>query len=244
MRIVNTRAIYTSKSSKRATPSSYVISSESVSDLKFTTPYSPRYFTWKRMLDLLFTICLLFVLLIPSLVIMCAVFADDPGSVFFTQKRIGFHGNQFLLYKFRTMKMDTPRYIPTYKLKNPEQYLTRVGGFLRKYSLDEIPQLINVLKGDMSLIGPRPLICGERQIHVYRAQFGVYNVYPGITGLAQINGRDFVSAADKVRWDVQYVENFSFKQDFRIFLATVPKVCVGAGVIVGRVKREGNEDNF
>ena len=113
--------------------------------------------------------------------------------------------------------------------KDPDQYITRCGRFLRKTSLDEIPQLINVLKGDMSLVGPRPLISDEYEIHAMRMRFGVYSLRPGLTGLAQINGRDLVSPEEKVRWDVNYLERCSLWTDLKILLATVPKVfgCVG-----------------
>ena len=142
------------------------------------------------------------------------------------------------------MKRKTPKYLSTMEVADPDQFITRVGKFIRKTSLDELPQLINVLLGDMSLIGPRPLISDEHEIHDMRMRFGVYNVRPGITGLAQINGRDLVSPGEKVRWDVKYLENFGFRMDLKILLATVPKVFGRAGVVEGfdSRKQSGSEE--
>ena len=131
------------------------------------------------------------------------------------------------------MKESTPKYLPTSEVKDPMQYITKLGRFLRKTSLDEIPQLINVLRGDMSLVGPRPLISDEYEIHQMRMRFGVYNVRPGLTGLAQVNGRDAVTPADKVRWDVKYMESFGFKMDMKILFTTVPNVLTRRGVVEG-----------
>ena len=198
----------------------------------------------KRMLDIGLSFLALLVLALPMFFIAIAIKIDDPGSVLFSQKRVGRDGKRFRFYKFRTMRKDTPKYRSTSELENPEQYITRLGRFLRKSSLDELPQLLNVLKGDMSLIGPRPLISDEFEIHQMRMRYGVYNVRPGVTGLAQINGRDLVSPAEKVRWDVKYLENFSLSQDIKILLGTIPKVFGASDIMDGseQAAEEGTED--
>lgn len=206
-----------------------LISEESVEDLHRVEVSGKKYLVVKRLLDICCSVLGLMILLIPVLIVAAVVYLDDPGEVIFSQNRVGLHGKKFKLYKFRTMKMETPKYMSTMELKDPDQYLTRCGRFLRKTSLDEIPQLVNVLKGDMSLVGPRPLISDEYEIHAMRMRFGVYSLRPGLTGLAQINGRDLVSPEEKVRWDVRYLEQCSLWTDLKILLATVPKVfgCVG-----------------
>ena len=210
-----------------------LITESDVKDLKYVDISGKIYCKVKRFLDILFSAAGLAVLIIPMIVIALVIFIDDPGSVIFSQYRVGRGGKRFLLYKFRTMKLDTPKYIATMNLKHPDQYITRVGYFLRKTSLDEIPQLFNVLSGDMSLIGPRPLIAEEREIHGMRSRFGVYSIRPGITGLAQINGRDTVSPNEKVHYDVKYLENFGLSQDLRILLGTLPGVFSGNGIVEG-----------
>lgn len=209
----------------------YSISEESIGSLTYVDVSDLRYGKVKRIFDVVFSLVSVALLLVPFGIISLIIYIDDPGNVLFKQERIGLHGKKFVLYKFRTMKLDTPKYMSTVDLQNAEPCVTRVGHILRKYSLDELPQLINILKGDMSLIGPRPLIENERQIHACRMHFGVYNIRPGITGLAQINGRDLVKPAEKIQWDVKYLENFGFLQDLRIFFATIPKAFSGKDVI-------------
>ena len=186
------------------------ISEDTVQDLKHIYITKRFYCKLKRLLDLILSLLGLIVLLVPFAIIAAVVYADDPGKVLFSQYRIGRRGKRFKLYKFRTMKAETPKYLSTQEVSDPDAYITRVGHFLRKYSLDELPQLINVIRGDMSLVGPRPLIADEYEIHAMRMRFGVYSVRPGVTGLAQIHGRDLVSPADKVRWDVRYLQSFGF----------------------------------
>lgn len=205
----------------------------SVWNLEYVDVSGQAYCVVKRVLDMVLATLGIALLLIPSLVIAAAIWMDDPGTVIFSQYRVGRFGKQFRLYKFRTMKMDTPEYVPTAALENPDRYITDIGRILRKYSLDELPQLFNVLKGDMSLIGPRPLIPHESEIHQMRMRFGVYNIHPGITGLAQVNGRDRVSPADKVRWDVRYLQEFSFLTDLHIFLETLPRLSGDENVVEG-----------
>lgn len=190
-----------------------------------------RYF--KRFLDALISGVSLIILAVPMLSIAIIVYLDDPGKVFFSQYRIGQGYKKFKLYKFRSMRINTPKYLATADVEHPDKYITKVGCFIRKYSLDELPQLFNVFKGDMSLVGPRPLISNEHQIHELRLQYGVYDIKPGITGLAQINGRDTVSPLNKVKWDVKYANNFCFLMDLKILFATFLKVIKAADVVEG-----------
>lgn len=214
-----------------------LISEDTVQDLKRVYIYKRFYCKFKRLMDILLSAMGLLVLMIPFAIIAAVVYLDDPGAVIFSQYRIGRKGKRFKLYKFRTMKMDTPKYLSTMEMDDPEKYITRVGNVLRKLSLDELPQLVNVLKGDMSLVGPRPLIADEYEIHAMRMRFGVYSIRPGVTGLAQIHGRDLVSPADKVRWDVKYLQSFGLWQDIKILLATIPKVLGRVGVVEGYRKK-------
>ena len=145
---------------------------------------------WKRLIDILLSLAGLFLASWLYLLIMIAIEIDDPGPVFFSQKRVGIHKKYFQLYKFRSMKMSTPHDMPTHLLENPEQYITRVGKFLRKTSLDEIPQLWNILRGDMSVIGPRPALWNQEDLLAGRDKYGANDVKPGLSGWAQIRGRD------------------------------------------------------
>lgn len=196
------------------------------------------YPAFKRLFDIIFAVAALVILFVPMLVIAFAVYIDDPGKVIFSQYRIGRYGKTFMLYKFRTMRQNAPSYVAAADLSAPENYITYVGKFLRRTSLDELPQLWNVLRGDMSLIGPRPLIQQERYIHSLREQHGVYMIRPGITGLAQINGRDRLSPDEKVRYDVTYLRDFGLIQDISIILSTIPGVIAGEGVIEGSAAKK------
>lgn len=210
-----------------------MIKSHELEDLRYIPiPSAWRRFI-KRMADILISLLAMVLLLMPMLVIAVAIYIDDPGAILFHQKRVGRGGKRFRFYKFRTMREGTPKYLSTMELEHPELYITRLGQFLRRYSLDELPQLFNVLRGDMSLVGPRPLISDEYEVHEMRMRFGVYNIRPGITGLAQVNGRDLCSPGQKVRWDVKYVENYSLLLDGKILLATLPKVFGAEGVVEG-----------
>ncbi len=213
---------------------SALIAELDVQDLRYVPICAKGYWLVKRLLDIVFAIAGMAVLLLPMVLIGTMIFLDDPGPVIFTQYRIGRNGKRFRFYKFRTMKSDAPKYMATAEMEEPSRYITRLGKFLRKTSLDELPQLLNVMKGDMSLIGPRPLIADEYEIHTMRMRFGVYQLRPGVTGLAQINGRDTVPPAEKVRWDVQYLKEFSFMADLRIMLTTIPKVFGGSNVVEGK----------
>lgn len=197
--------------------------------LEYVDVRRSRYCGVKRALDVVCTLLGLTVLLLPLLLVALLIYVDDPGPVLFWQNRVGREGKRFRICKFRSMKMRTPKYLSAAELKEPDRYLTRVGRVLRRFSIDELPQLLNVLRGDMSLVGPRPLISDEYEIHALRLRLGVYHVRPGLTGLAQINGRDRLSPAEKVRWDVQYLERFGLWTDVRILLATLPEIFGGCG---------------
>lgn len=210
-----------------------LISEQDIADLTYVEKPGAGYRFVKRAADILLSFFGLVVMLIPMALVALAIYIDDPGKVLFRQYRVGKDGKRFRFYKFRTMKEDTPKYLSTMEVEDPDQYITKLGKFLRKSSLDELPQLFNVLRGDMSLVGPRPLISDEYEIHQMRMRFGVYNVRPGVTGLAQINGRDTVGPAEKVRWDVKYVEHFGLLMDLKILLSTIPKVFGCSGVVDG-----------
>lgn len=197
------------------------------------------YCNIKRFLDIAITAMGLMVLLVPMAIIALIIYLDDPGKVLFTQYRVGRNGKRFKLYKFRSMQMSTPKYLATAEMGDPQQYYTKVGKILRKLSLDELPQLFNVLKGDMSIVGPRPLISDEYEMHAMRMRFGVYTTRPGITGLAQINGRDAVGPVEKIHFDVQYLQNYGFKTDVKILLSTIPKVLRKEGIQDDGAKQDG-----
>lgn len=180
-------------------------------------PQKPvRYLPLKRALDLLFSILLLIFLALPMTVIALAVAFTSRGGVLFRQTRIGRDGAPFTCLKFRTMVKEAPPNRPSAEFSDAAQYITPVGRFLRKTSLDELPQLWNVLRGDMSLVGPRPLIGEEREIHRVRSEHGVYRVRPGMTGLAQVHGRDRLGNSEKAAYDIRYVNNLSLREDLRI----------------------------
>ena len=187
----------------------------------------------KRILDIVLSLTGLILSSWLFLIIIAAIEFDDPGPVFFTQKRVGIRKKHFNLYKFRSMKMSTPHDTPTHLLDNPDQYITRVGRFLRKTSLDEIPQLINILKNDMSVIGPRPALWNQYDLLEERDRYGANDIKPGLSGWAQICGRDELEIGDKARLDGEYVRNMSFLFDCRCFFGTAFSVFRGDGVVEG-----------
>lgn len=166
------------------------------------------------------------------IIISILVKLTSKGPVLFTQRRIGKNNTEFLLYKFRTMKLDAPN-VATHLLKNPEQYITLIGKFLRKSSLDELPQLLNILKGDMTFIGPRPALYNQYDLIEMRTKAMVHTLLPGITGWAQVNGRDTLNNRDKVQHDVYYLMNKSLLLDIKIFFLTFNKVINADGVLEG-----------
>ena len=162
-----------------------------------------------------------------------AVKIDSPGPVLFRQKRVGLHKKYFYILKFRTMRIDTPKDVPTHLMENPEQYITRMGRFLRRTSLDELPQLLNILVGDMALIGPRPALWNQFDLIEERDKYGANDVRPGLSGWAQVNGRDSLEIPDKARYDGEYVKKMSFGFDLRCIYATIRVVLDKTGIIEG-----------
>ena len=187
----------------------------------------------KRLLDILLSAIGLVVLSPVFLVLAIAIKLDDPGPVFFRQKRVGIHKTYFEILKFRTMKMDTPHDVPTHLLKDPEQYITRVGRFLRKTSLDELPQIAQIFTGKMSIIGPRPALWNQYDLIAQRDMYGANDIRPGLSGWAQINGRDELPIEVKARYDGEYVERMSFTFDCKCFFGTIGKVLKRDGVVEG-----------
>lgn len=196
---------------------------------------------FKRFIDIVLSLLGLILASWLYLIIIIAIKIDDPGSVFFTQKRVGIHKRHFQLVKFRTMKMSTPHDMPTHLLENPEQYITRIGRFLRKTSLDEIPQLWNILIGDMSVIGPRPALWNQYDLIEERDKYGANDIRPGLTGLAQISGRDELEIEDKARLDGEYVRKMSLWFDIKMFFETIFSVIRHEGVVeggIGEIKKQ------
>ena len=186
----------------------------------------------KRILDIILSGCGIVVLAPVYLILAIAIKVDDPGPVFFRQKRVGIHKTHFNILKFRTMKMETPRDMPTHLLTNPEQYITRVGKVLRKFSLDELPQIFQIFTGEMSIIGPRPALWNQFDLIEEREKYGVHQVRPGLTGWAQVNGRDELEIPVKAKLDGEYIEKFGLMMDIRCFFATFG-ILDGKGVVEG-----------
>ena len=188
------------------------------------------YRVLKRFFDIIVSVVLLAVFLAPLLTFMAVIRLTSEGNAIFRQKRIGRGGKAFACLKLRTMYIDAPKNIATAKFLNAESYITPVGRFLRRTSLDELPQLINVLMGDMSLVGPRPLIPEETEMHDKRREKGVYSIRPGMTGLAQVRGRDALSDREKLALDVEYLNNMGVFLDIKILFSTLVGVATGKGV--------------
>lgn len=187
----------------------------------------------KRGIDFLLALVGLIVLSPVLLALSLAIKLDSRGPVLFKQKRVGIHKTHFLILKFRTMRVDTPKDMPTHLLKNPEQYITRMGHFLRKTSLDELPQILNILKGDMAVVGPRPALWNQDDLIAERDRYGANDVRPGLTGWAQINGRDELEIPVKARLDGEYVAKIGPAMDLRCFFGTFLKVLAGEGIVEG-----------
>lgn len=191
----------------------------------------------KRLLDLILSLIAILILTPVWLILAIAIVIDDPGPVLFCQKRIAKDKNGqmqfFKIFKFRTMKMSTPHDIPTHQLENPQQYITRLGNFLRKTSLDELPQIFNIFLGKMSIVGPRPALWNQVDLYEERAKYGANALTPGLTGWAQINGRDELPIEIKARLDGEYVEKQSFIFDCKCLFGTVLSVLKHDGVVEG-----------
>lgn len=191
------------------------------------------YLIVKRLIDLILSWIALLILWPVFLIIAIMIKVDSKGPVFFKQRRIGRHKREFFIYKFRTMRTDTPKDLPTHLLDNPEAFITRVGKLLRKTSLDEIPQLFNIIKGEMSMVGPRPALWNQADLVAERDKYGANELVPGLTGWAQINGRDELLIDSKARLDGEYVQQIGLKMDLKIFWGTVIKVLKRDGIVEG-----------
>ena len=187
----------------------------------------------KRMLDLILSAAAMILFSWLYLLLGLLIRLDDPGPVFFTQQRVGKGKKLFALHKFRSMKMSTPHDMPTHLLANPEQYITRIGRVLRKSSLDEIPQVWDIFVGNMSIIGPRPALWNQEDLIVERDKYGANDVRPGLTGWAQINGRDELEIAEKARLDGEYAARISFCFDCKCFFGTIYTVLSRDGLVEG-----------
>ena len=188
----------------------------------------------KRIIDIMLS-SLVIIMLWPLFIVLAILIKmDSEGPVFFKQKRIGIHKTHFYILKFRTMRIDTPKDIPTHLFENPDKWITRVGRFLRKTSLDELPQIFNIFLGHMSIIGPRPALWNQYDLIKERDKYGANDILPGLTGLAQINGRDELPIHVKARLDGEYVEKISFKMDIKCFFYTILRVLRSEGVVEGK----------
>lgn len=191
------------------------------------------YFMVKRLMDIILSLSSI-ILLIPLFIIIgILIKRDSKGPVIFKQERYGKNKEPFYIYKFRTMRLDAPNDVSTEELKDSKNYITKIGGFLRRTSLDELPQLFNILLGQMTVVGPRPVVLKEKNLIALRDIYGANNIKPGITGWAQINGRDLLSVEEKAKLDGYYVENMGFKMDIKCFFKTVKYVLKGEGILEG-----------
>ena len=188
----------------------------------------------KRFIDILLSLLGLIILAIPMAIIALIVKLDSPGPVFFWQRRVGIHKSYFMMPKYRTMRTDTPHDMPTHLLTNPDQWITRVGRVLRKTSLDELPQILCIFTGKMSIIGPRPALWNQYDLLEERDKYGANDIRPGLSGWAQINGRDELPIEVKARYDGEYAAKLSLWFDCKCFLYTVVKVLRREGVVEGK----------
>lgn len=193
------------------------------------------YMKVKRVFDFLFAIVMLIVCLPIFLCIMLLIKFDSKGAVFFRQRRIGKDKKIFYILKFRTMSIETPKNMPTHQLEHPEKYITRIGYFLRKTSLDELPQLINILRGDMSFIGPRPALWNQFDLILERDKYGANDIPPGLTGWAQINGRDELDIKTKAKYDGIYVKYRGLLMDLACVIGTILTVLKQDGIVEGKL---------
>lgn len=198
----------------------------------------------KRVFDFILSLIGLIVLSPVFLILALWIKLDSKGPVFFTQRRVGIHKSYFNILKFRTMRIDTPHDRPTHLLDNPDQWITKAGHFLRKTSLDELPQIINILTGKMAIIGPRPALWNQEDLIAERDKYGANDIRPGLTGWAQINGRDELEIPVKAAYDGEYVKRMSFLFDLKCFFGTIASVLRHDGVVeggTGEMKRRGGK---
>ena len=190
----------------------------------------------KRLIDFTLALCGIVILSVPMILISCIIKLDSKGPVLFWQKRVGKDKKFFMMPKFRSMRTDAPANMPTHLLNDPEVWITPVGKFLRKSSLDELPQMFSILKGDMSIVGPRPALWNQEDLIAARDKVNANSVRPGLTGWAQINGRDELPIDVKAAYDGEYVKNLSLMMDIKCFMMTIVKVLKHDGVVEGRQK--------
>ncbi|WP_083512072.1 sugar transferase [Amphibacillus sediminis] len=196
----------------------------------------------KRVIDIMLSLIGLVLLTPVFIILIIGIKLDSSGPILFKQKRVGKNKRHFNILKFRTMRIDTPKDTPTHLLVNPDQYITRMGRFLRKTSLDELPQIFNIIAGQMSIIGPRPALWNQYDLIEERDKYHANDVLPGLTGWAQINGRDELPIDVKARLDGEYIDQFSFKMDLRCFFGTIVSVIKSDGVVEGGTgRKEQNE---
>ncbi len=201
---------------------------------------------FKRVIDFMLSLMGITVLALPMLIIAVAIKLDSKGPVIFKQKRVGLGKKHFNILKFRTMRTDTPKDAPTHELSDPKKWITKVGGFLRKTSLDELPQIFNILVGQMSIIGPRPALWNQYDLIEERDKYGANDVLPGLTGWAQINGRDELEIPVKAKLDGEYVERLGFAFDLKCFFGTITSVLKSDGVVeggTGEMKKNEKKEN-
>lgn len=191
------------------------------------------YRLFKNVVDRILAFLALVLLSPVFLLLIIAIKLDSKGPVFYRQKRVGIHKTHFQIWKFRTMRIDAPKDTPTHLLKNPEEYITRVGRFLRRTSLDELPQVLNILMGEMAIVGPRPALWNQYDLIEERDKYGANDVLPGLTGWAQINGRDELEIPVKAALDGEYVKRMGLRMDLRCFFGTFIKVLRADGVVEG-----------
>ena len=188
---------------------------------------------FKRIIDFVLSLFALIILAVPMIIFALIIKHEDKGSALFTQKRVGRGKKLFNMYKFRSMKLSTPHDVPTHLLANPEQYILSCGKWMRKYSIDELPQIINILKGDMAIVGPRPALWNQEDLIAERDKYNANDIRPGLTGWAQINGRDELEIPEKAKLDGEYVRRESFMFDILCIIKTVTSVFAHKGVIEG-----------
>lgn len=191
-----------------------------------------KYFM-KRLIDIILSFFGIIVLSPILLILSIIIKVSSPGPILFKQERVGKNNKNFKIFKFRSMRIDTPKDVPTHMLENPEQYITRVGKFMRKTSLDELPQLFNIFKGEMSVIGPRPSLPNQYDLNRLRDKNGASSIKPGLTGLAQISGRDELEIEIKASLDGEYFKKMSFLMDCKCFIGTITSVLKSDGVVEG-----------
>lgn len=187
----------------------------------------------KSILDRVIALLGLIILSPLFIILVIMIKGDTKGPVLFRQKRVGIYKKHFYILKFRTMRIDTPKDTPTHLLKDPQQYITKVGRILRKTSLDELPQIINILKGDMAIVGPRPALWNQYDLIQERDKYGANDILPGLTGWAQINGRDELPIDVKARLDGEYVQKMGLRMDIKCILGTILSVLKQDGVVEG-----------